>query len=42
VTKGSVEINIPNKNKLLLGVGESFGEQSFIEQQVRGGTAIAR
>ena len=42
VTKGKVEINIPGKDKLTLQVGESFGEQSFQEGQVRGGTAIAR
>lgn len=42
ITKGMVEISIPGKNKLALGVGESFGEQSFQEGQVRGGTAVAK
>lgn len=42
IVKGKVEINIPGKPKLTLGIGESFGEQSFSENQVRTGTAISK
>lgn len=38
---GKVEINIKDKSPLILGIKDTFGEQSFKQNQTRGGTAVA-
>lgn len=42
ILEGSVEIFIKGKSPLMLKSGDSFGEQSFLENQYRSGTAVAR
>ena len=41
VIKGKIDIEIPGKKKISVLPGESFGENSFEENQVRSGTARA-
>lgn len=41
IVSGKVEISIKDKSPLILGVKDTFGEQSFKQNQTRGGTAVA-
>ena len=41
VESGQVEIRVKKKVPLLMKAGESFGENAFEDNQVRGGTAVA-
>jgi NTE family protein len=40
IISGSVKLDIPHKNPIIMKDGESFGENSFKKDQVRSGTAV--
>ncbi len=42
IWKGQIDIFIKGKPTLSLGPTESFGEQSFLENQYRSGTAVSK